>query len=79
MILLVVFIPSSFFVSNIFDGLMWFLLPCSLVIINDIGAYLFGMHLLQRSMQQTLSLPVLMLLPMQSPYMNWSIPFDLCR
>lgn len=45
MILLVVFIPSSFFVSNIFDGLMWFLLPCSLVIINDIGAYLFGMHL----------------------------------
>ena len=42
MILLVVFIPSSFFVSNIFDGLMWFLLPCSLVIINDIGAYLFG-------------------------------------
>lgn len=43
MILLVVFIPSSFFVSNIFDGLMWFLLPCSLVIINDIGAYLFGM------------------------------------
>lgn len=46
MILLVVFIPSSFFVSNIFDGLMWFLLPCSLVIINDIGAYLFGMHLL---------------------------------
>lgn len=45
MILLVVFIPSSFFVSNIFDGLMWFLLPCSLVIINDIGAYLFGTHL----------------------------------
>ena len=42
MILLVVFIPSSFFVSNIFDGLIWFLLPCSLVIINDIGAYLFG-------------------------------------
>lgn len=45
MILLVVFIPSSFFVSNIFDGLMWFLLPCSLVIINDIGAYLFGTYL----------------------------------
>lgn len=44
MILLVVFIPSSFFVSNIFDGLIWFLLPCSLVIINDIGAYLFGKY-----------------------------------
>ena len=45
MILLVVFIPSSFFVSNIFDGLMWFLLPCSLVIINDIGAYICGVYL----------------------------------
>ena len=50
MILLVVFIPSSFFVSNIFDGLMWFLLPCSLVIINDIGAYLFGGLLLLQPM-----------------------------
>jgi len=49
MILLVVFIPSSFFVSNIFDGLMWFLLPCSLVIINDIGAYLFGKQLAHMS------------------------------
>ena len=37
-----VFIPTSFFVSNIFDGLIWFLLPCALVIINDIGAYLVG-------------------------------------
>jgi phosphatidate cytidylyltransferase len=44
MILLVVFIPTSFFVSNIFDGLIWFLLPCALVIINDIGAYLVGEH-----------------------------------
>eukprot|EP00884_Botryococcus_braunii_P016262 jgi/Botrbrau1/3319/Bobra.0048s0015.1 len=35
-------IPSSFFVSNIFDGIIWFLLPCGLVIINDIGAYLAG-------------------------------------
>jgi phosphatidate cytidylyltransferase len=42
MILLVVFIPTSFFVSNIFDGLIWFLLPCALVIINDISAYLTG-------------------------------------
>jgi phosphatidate cytidylyltransferase len=42
MILLVVFIHSSFFVSNIFDGLIWFLLPTFLVIINAIGAYLSG-------------------------------------
>jgi CDP-diglyceride synthetase len=45
MILLVVFIPTSFFVSNIFDGLIWFLLPCALVIINDISAYLTGRSL----------------------------------
>lgn len=42
MILLVVFLPSSFFVSNIFEGIIWFLLPCALVIINDIAAYLAG-------------------------------------
>lgn len=42
LILLFVFMPSSFFVSNIFDGIIWFLLPCSMVIINDIGAYLAG-------------------------------------
>ena len=42
LILLFVFVPSSFFVSNIFDGIIWFLLPCSLVIANDIFAYLSG-------------------------------------
>lgn len=42
LILLFVFIPSSFFVSNIFDGIIWFLLPCSLVIVNDIAAYISG-------------------------------------
>lgn len=46
LILLFVFMPSSFFVSNIFDGTIWFLLPCSMVIINDIGAYLAGRPLL---------------------------------
>jgi phosphatidate cytidylyltransferase len=42
MILLVIFVPSSFFVSNIFEGLIWFLLPSALIIINDIMAYLAG-------------------------------------
>lgn len=37
-----IFFPSSFFVSNIFEGLIWFLLPAALVIINDIAAYLAG-------------------------------------
>ena len=38
----VVFLPSSFFVSQIFEGLIWFLLPTALVIANDIAAYLAG-------------------------------------
>lgn len=42
MILLFIFLPSSFFVSNIFEGLIWFLLPSFLIIINDIMAYLAG-------------------------------------
>lgn len=75
MILLVVFIPSSFFVSNIFDGLMWFLLPCSLVIINDIGAYLFGIHSLLVSYNfdvHTLFLTMLfgVCLPCQAPVLR---------
>eukprot|EP00963_Diacronema_lutheri_P014318 scaffold2859_cov349-Pavlova_lutheri.AAC.55 len=42
MILFVVFTQSSFFVSNIFSGILWFLLPCAFVIVNDIMAYLSG-------------------------------------
>lgn len=42
MILLIIFVPSSFFVSNIFEGLIWFLLPSALIITNDIMAYLAG-------------------------------------
>ncbi len=38
----VVFLPSSFFVSLLFEGLIWFLLPTALVIVNDIMAYLAG-------------------------------------
>ncbi|GAB2269642.1 phosphatidate cytidylyltransferase [Dionaea muscipula] len=42
MILIVVFTQSSFTVANIFEGIFWFLFPASLIIINDIGAYIFG-------------------------------------
>jgi len=42
MILMTVFVPSSFFVSNTFEGLIWLILPCSLIITNDIAAYLAG-------------------------------------
>jgi phosphatidate cytidylyltransferase len=42
MILFVVFAQSSFTVANIFEGIIWFLLPASLIVINDIAAYFFG-------------------------------------
>jgi hypothetical protein len=44
MILMIIFVPSSFFVSNIFEGLIWFLLPSALIITNDIMAYLAGVR-----------------------------------
>lgn len=42
MILIVVFTQSSFTVANIFEGIFWFLLPATLIVINDIFAYIFG-------------------------------------
>lgn len=42
MILIVVFAQSAFTVANIFEGIFWFLLPASLIVINDIAAYFFG-------------------------------------
>eukprot|EP00216_Chloropicon_sp_CCMP2111_P005557 CAMPEP_0198247090 /NCGR_PEP_ID=MMETSP1446-20131203/46300_1 /TAXON_ID=1461542 ORGANISM="Unidentified sp, Strain CCMP2111" /NCGR_SAMPLE_ID=MMETSP1446 /ASSEMBLY_ACC=CAM_ASM_001112 /LENGTH=470 /DNA_ID=CAMNT_0043931415 /DNA_START=190 /DNA_END=1602 /DNA_ORIENTATION=+ len=41
-IILFALVQTSFLVSNIFDGLIWFVLPCALVIINDVTAYFFG-------------------------------------
>ena len=41
-VLILVVVQSSVLVSNMFRGLIWFLLPCSLVICNDIWAYIFG-------------------------------------
>lgn len=42
MALLLVVIQSHFIVRNIFDGLIWFILPVALVTCNDISAYFFG-------------------------------------
>ncbi|KAG9137292.1 hypothetical protein Leryth_014928 [Lithospermum erythrorhizon] len=42
MILIVVFTQSSFTVANIFEGIFWFLLPASLIAMNDVAAYFFG-------------------------------------
>ncbi|KAJ8330950.1 phosphatidate cytidylyltransferase [Batrachochytrium dendrobatidis] len=42
MALLLVAVQSHFIVNNIFEGLIWFVLPVSLVICNDIMAYICG-------------------------------------
>ncbi|EFJ51978.1 hypothetical protein VOLCADRAFT_56233, partial [Volvox carteri f. nagariensis] len=42
MIILITTVPTSFFVSNIFSGLIWYVLPAFLIVANDICAYLAG-------------------------------------
>ncbi|KAJ3301143.1 hypothetical protein HDV03_001314 [Kappamyces sp. JEL0829] len=42
MALLLVVVQSHFIITNVFEGLIWFVLPASLVICNDIFAYIFG-------------------------------------
>ncbi len=42
MTILVVIMPTSFFVSNVFQGIIWYILPAMLIIVNDIFAYLAG-------------------------------------
>jgi len=40
--LILVVVQTSFHIANMFEGLIWFFLPCSLVICNDIMAFVFG-------------------------------------
>ncbi|GLC51062.1 hypothetical protein PLESTB_000461800 [Pleodorina starrii] len=42
MIILITTVPSSFFVSNIYSGIIWYVLPAFLIVANDICAYLAG-------------------------------------
>ncbi len=42
MALLLIVFQSHFLIRNVFEGLIWFLLPISLVTCNDITAYIFG-------------------------------------
>ncbi|TPX32650.1 phosphatidate cytidylyltransferase [Synchytrium microbalum] len=42
MTLLLVVVQSHFIINNILEGLIWFVLPVSLVIVNDIAAYVCG-------------------------------------
>ncbi|KAE8734934.1 Phosphatidate cytidylyltransferase 1 [Hibiscus syriacus] len=36
------FTQSAFTVANIFEGIFWFLLPASLIAVNDVAAYFYG-------------------------------------
>ncbi|CCE86650.1 Piso0_005153 [Millerozyma farinosa CBS 7064] len=42
MTLLLVVFQSHLIIDNILNGIIWFVLPCSLVIVNDIFAYICG-------------------------------------
>jgi len=42
MILVVIVAQSNFIVKNLFEGIAWFLLPCSIIVCNDICAYFSG-------------------------------------
>ncbi|SCW01584.1 LAFE_0E02872g1_1 [Lachancea fermentati] len=42
MVLLLVVFQAHLIINNVLNGLIWFLLPCGLVIVNDIFAYLCG-------------------------------------
>lgn len=52
MILLVTTVPSSFFVANVFSGIIWYVLPAFLIIANDIFAYLAGARVALRARQE---------------------------
>ncbi|GAB6028461.1 hypothetical protein CHUAL_002621 [Chamberlinius hualienensis] len=40
--LLIVVIQSYLIMQNMFEGLIWFIIPVSMIICNDVGAYIFG-------------------------------------
>ena len=42
MALLAVVVQSTFLIANAFQGLIWFFMPISLVVVNDSFAYVFG-------------------------------------
>lgn len=42
MALIVVVFQSTFLAENVFNGLLWFTLPCGMVVCNDCFAYIFG-------------------------------------
>jgi phosphatidate cytidylyltransferase len=55
MTLLLVVGQSNFVIQNILRGMIWFLHPCSLIIFNDIMAYICGMLLGRRFINRPLT------------------------
>lgn len=45
MSLLLIVVSSHFIINNILEGLIWFFVPASLVICNDVFAYIWGITL----------------------------------
>ncbi|EGG18938.1 CDP-diacylglycerol synthase [Cavenderia fasciculata] len=54
MILLMVVVQSNFIISNIYQGLIWFILPVSIIVCNDIFAYFNGFFLGKKFIQKPL-------------------------
>lgn len=44
-VLLIVVSQSYLIIQNVFEGLIWFIVPVSMIICNDIMAYVFGFFL----------------------------------
>lgn len=42
MTLLIVVTQSYLIIQNMFEGLIWFIVPVSMIVINDVMAYIFG-------------------------------------
>jgi len=55
MTLLVFVVQSTVMLANIFNGLIWFMLPVCLIICNDIMAYVFGMSFGKRWIKKPLT------------------------
>ncbi|KAE8655734.1 Phosphatidate cytidylyltransferase 1 [Hibiscus syriacus] len=73
MILIVVFTQSSFTVANIFEGIFWFLLPASLIVINDIFCLYCWVLLWKNTINQIISKE-----NMGGIYWSFSYNYDLC-
>eukprot|EP01133_Synstelium_polycarpum_P005243 gene5243-6066_t len=54
MTLLMVVVQSNFIISNIYQGLIWFILPVSIIVCNDIFAYFNGFFFGKKFIQKPL-------------------------